>query len=110
MKKEREEKSGLLTACVLEEQFSPSCLSLKRKHRREKYVHAVNLAYTTLYTAKHRTVILISSLDDEVVKKLHMIPCHDLNEAIKLAYKITNKEHPKITLLPHGINALLEFE
>lgn len=80
------------------------------KMRREKYVHAVNLAYTTLYTAKHRTVILISSLDDEVVKKLHMIPCHDLNEAIKLAYKITNKEHPKITLLPHGINALLEFE
>lgn len=95
---------------VFEEALKLNDLEVIDKMRREKYVHGVNLAYTTLYTAKHRKVILISSLDDETVRGLNMIPCHDLNEAINMAYNLCNEEKPKITLLPYGINTVIEME
>ncbi len=63
-------------------------------------------AYKTAYTANHRKVILISSLDDNIVKDFNMIPSHDLDEAMKLAYEICGVENPKITLMPYGGNTL----
>jgi len=63
-------------------------------------------AYKTAYTAKYRKVVLISSLDDELVKNFNMIPCHNLDEAVRMAYNMCNYEEPKITLMPYGGNTL----
>ncbi|MGL5330418.1 MAG: nickel-dependent lactate racemase [Peptostreptococcaceae bacterium] len=63
-------------------------------------------AYKTAYTARYRKVILISDIDDKIVSDFNMIPCHDLDEALKMAYKIAEKENPKITLMPYGGNTL----
>lgn len=63
-------------------------------------------AYKTAYTAKYRKVILISSLDDDTVRDFNMIPCHNLNEAMSMAYEICKEENPKITLMPYGGNTL----
>lgn len=63
-------------------------------------------AYKTAYTAKYRKVIIISDIDDETVKDFNMIPCHDLDEAMKIAYEMCKEENPKITLMPYGGNTL----
>lgn len=64
------------------------------------------VAYKTAFTSIHRKVILISSLDDELVKSFNMIPCHNLDEALKMAYDICDLKEPKITLMPYGGNTL----
>ncbi|MGL5347756.1 MAG: nickel-dependent lactate racemase [Peptostreptococcaceae bacterium] len=64
------------------------------------------IAYKLAFTSVHRNVILISSLDDELVKGFNMIPCHDLNEAINMAYDLCRCDKPKITLMPYGGNTL----
>lgn len=64
------------------------------------------IAYKTAFTSIHRKLILISSLDDELVKEFNMIPCHDLDEAVKIAYEICGCDDHKITLMPYGGNTL----
>lgn len=64
------------------------------------------IAYKMVYTIQNRKVILVSSLDREVVNSFNMIPCNDLEEAIKLAYELSEVENPKVTLMPHGGNTL----
>lgn len=58
-------------------------------------------AYKTVYTAKYRKVVLISSLDDELVENFNMIPCHDLGGAVRMAYNLCDYEEPKIRLMPY---------
>lgn len=64
------------------------------------------IAYKIAFTSIHRKLILISSLDDELVKGFNMIPCHNLDEAVKMAHEICGYEDPKMTLMPYGGNTL----
>ena len=64
------------------------------------------IAYKVAFTSVHRKVILISSLDDDLVKEFNMIPCHDLEEGINMAYDLCGCDKPKITLMPYGGNTL----
>ncbi len=62
-------------------------------------------AYKTAYAAKNRRLILISSLPEETVKELGIIPANGLNEALSLAYKLSCP-NAKVTLMPYGGNTL----
>ncbi|SHJ98184.1 Nickel-dependent lactate racemase [Geosporobacter subterraneus DSM 17957] len=62
-------------------------------------------AYKAAYVAKYRKLVLLSSLEDEVVGRLGFIPARSMEEAISLAYSLAG-EQPKITLMPYGANTL----
>lgn len=52
-------------------------------------------------------VIYVSSLDHEIVKKMHMIPASTLSEAINLAKKILVKDNATITAIPDGVSVVV---
>lgn len=66
-------------------------------------------AYKTAYTAQYRKLILISSLPQETIKELGIIPSSSLEEALHLAYELSPKE-PKISIMPYGGNTLPIFQ
>lgn len=53
-------------------------------------------------------VIYISDMDEEAVKKMHMIPAHSLEEALRRAREILGKEDPTITAIPDGISVVVK--
>ncbi len=62
-------------------------------------------AYKTLYSSKHRKVFLVSSLEDEIVRKFGFIPVKSLKNAVELAYKLS-VDNPRIALIPYGGDTL----
>lgn len=62
-------------------------------------------AYKTAYAGIYRKLILISSLQREVVVQLGFIPAATLEEALSLAYTLSPSK-PKIRLMPYGGNTL----
>ncbi|ODA40807.1 nickel-dependent lactate racemase [Desulfosporosinus sp. BG] len=49
-------------------------------------------------------VILISSLPEDVVKRVKMIPAHSADEALQLAAQILGHQPDSVYLMPHGGN------
>jgi len=47
-------------------------------------------------------VILISSLPEEVVKRVKMIPAHSPAEALQLARQIMGHQPESVFIMPHG--------
>lgn len=62
-------------------------------------------AYKTLYSSKHRKVFLVSSLEDEIVRKFGFIPVKSLKNAVELVYKLS-VDNPRIALIPYGGDTL----
>ncbi len=56
--------------------------------------------------SKHR-IIFISSADDATIRQLHMIPAHDLAEAMDLADSLLGKPDGSITVIPEGVSSIL---
>ncbi|MBE7038413.1 MAG: nickel-dependent lactate racemase [Ruminococcaceae bacterium] len=54
------------------------------------------------------TVIYVSEMDDAIIEKMHMIPAHSIDEAIKKAKEILNKENPTITAIPDGVSVVVK--
>lgn len=52
-------------------------------------------------------VIYISDAPDEMIKAMHMIPCHSLPDAIKQAEEILNNPNATITAIPDGISVMV---
>jgi len=57
---------------------------------------------------KRARVIYISEIKDETVEKMHMIPAHSINEAIKKAKEILRKEEVTITAIPDGVGVIVK--
>ena len=57
---------------------------------------------------KKASVIYLSDAPDEMVKNMHMIPVHSLEEALKKAEKITGKTDGKITVIPDGVSVMVD--
>lgn len=53
------------------------------------------------------TVIYISDAPDEMIEKMHMIPCHSLSNAIETAEKILNNSNATVTAIPDGISVMV---
>ncbi len=52
-------------------------------------------------------VIYISEMQDDMVEKMHMIPAHSIDEAIKKAKELLSKEDVTITAIPDGISVVV---
>lgn len=52
-------------------------------------------------------VIFVSSCDDELVKGLHMIPAHSMEEALEKAKNIVNKDDYQVTVIPDGVSVIV---
>lgn len=55
----------------------------------------------------HATVVYVSEADDEIVKTMHMIPAHSIDEAIAKAKELLNKNDPTIVAIPDGISVMV---
>lgn len=53
------------------------------------------------------TVVYVSDAPDEMVKDMHMIPAHDLSEAISIAKRVVGKENASITAIPDGVAVMV---
>ena len=56
---------------------------------------------------KRASVIYVSDADDSLVRDLHMIPAHSIDEAIGIAKKILEKNTPSIVAIPDGIAVMV---
>jgi len=56
---------------------------------------------------KKASVIYVSGLPDGMVKDMHMIPAHSIEEALTLARRILAREDIKITAIPDGISVVV---
>ena len=54
------------------------------------------------------SVIYISEMDDKDVEKMHMIPAHSIDEAVKKAKEILGKDDVTITAIPDGIGVIVQ--
>ena len=54
------------------------------------------------------TVIFVSQVDPETVKKMHMIPATSLEEAMEMAKKMIGKDNPAITAIPDGVAVMVK--
>lgn len=55
----------------------------------------------------HARVILISSCPDDLVRDMHMIPAHGMDEALSLARKLS-PENPTFTVIPDGVSVIVK--
>ena len=53
------------------------------------------------------SVIYVSEAPDEMVKGLHMIPAHSLEEAMKLAEEMTGDANASLTAIPDGVSVMV---
>lgn len=53
------------------------------------------------------TVIYLSDAPDEMVKGLHMVPAHSLEEALQLAQEILKNPNATITAIPDGVSVMV---
>jgi nickel-dependent lactate racemase len=56
---------------------------------------------------KHARVIFISDAPDEMVRELHMIPAHSIDEAVKMAEEIVKDANASITVIPDGVSVIV---
>ena len=52
-------------------------------------------------------VVYMSDAPDEMVKGLHMIPVHSLEEAMKTAEEIVGNKDATITAIPDGVSVMV---
>ena len=55
----------------------------------------------------HANIIYVSDMDDSIVKKMHMLPAHSINESVELAKKLLKKEDIKIAAIPDGVSVIV---
>ena len=56
----------------------------------------------------HATVIYISDMDENIIKKMHMTPAKSVDEAIEIAKRLLKTESPKITAIPDGVSVIVK--
>lgn len=54
------------------------------------------------------SVIYISDMDDESVRKMHMTPAHSLQEAMSLAKEKLGREAVTVTAVPDGVSVIVK--
>ena len=56
------------------------------------------------------SVIYVSSMPDDMVESMHMIPAHSIGDALAIAKKIVAKEKPSIIAIPDGISVIVNSD
>ena len=77
-------------------------------HKRDETVPDQWEAQILVRILLHSRVIYVSQMPDETVKAMHMIPAHSIDEAIKKAKELLNKENVKIAVIPDGVSVIVK--
>lgn len=56
----------------------------------------------------HAKVIYISEMADDQVEKMHLIPAHSIDEALKKAKEILGKDEITVTAIPDGVGVMVQ--
>ena len=56
----------------------------------------------------HAPVIYVSEVEDETVRKMHMLPAHSIGEAITKAKTLLGKADVKIVAIPDGVSVMVK--
>lgn len=64
-------------------------------------------AQILLRIRQRATVIYVSDAPDQMVRDMHMIPAHDIGEAIRIAKCMVKNERASITAIPDGIAVMV---
>lgn len=56
----------------------------------------------------HSRVIYVSEMPDDIIKNMHMIPAHSIDEALTKAKNILGKEKIKIAAIPDGVSVVVK--
>jgi nickel-dependent lactate racemase len=56
---------------------------------------------------KHAQIIYISDAPDEMVRELHMIPAHSIDEAVQKAEELLGNPNASIVAIPDGISVIV---
>lgn len=64
-------------------------------------------AQIMLRVLRHARVIYVSDAPDELIRGLHMIPAHSMEEALKTAEVILGNPKASITVIPDGISVIV---
>ena len=54
------------------------------------------------------TVIFVSSCDDQMVKDMHLVPAHSMEEAFKLAKSLVKSDNYSVTVIPDGVAVMVK--
>jgi len=54
------------------------------------------------------TVIFVSDMEDTLVRQMHMIPAHSIDEALQLAKQQLGREDAKIVAIPDGVGVIVK--
>ena len=77
-------------------------------HKRDETVPDQWEAQILVRILLHSRVIYVSQMPDETVMAMHMIPAHSIDEAIKKAKELLNKENVKIAVIPDGVSVIVK--
>ena len=53
-------------------------------------------------------MIFVSSCSDQMVKDMHMIPAHSLEEAFELAKSLVRVDNYSVTVIPDGVAVMVK--
>lgn len=56
----------------------------------------------------HCRVIFVSSCEDSMIRDMHMIPAHDMTEAMQIAKELVGKDDYTVTVIPDGISVIVD--
>jgi len=56
----------------------------------------------------HASVIYVSDMEDDTVRKMHMTPAHSIEEAMELAKKLLGKETVQVAAIPDGVSVVVK--
>ena len=56
----------------------------------------------------HASVIYVSDMEDDTVRKMHMTPAHSIEEAMELAKKRLGKEKVQVAAIPDGVSVVVK--
>jgi len=55
----------------------------------------------------HAKVIYISEMPDEMIRKMHMIPAHSIEEGLRLARDLLGQEALRVVAIPDGVSVVV---
>lgn len=82
-------------------------MALFRKRSRAETVPDQWQTQILLRVLMHASVIYISELEDEIVRKMHMTPAHSIAEAMTIAKKLLGKSDIKVVAVPDGVSVIV---
>ncbi len=79
---------------------------LIQRLKSEKYPPGAQRAFIMAKVLEKTKIILISDMDPEIIKALHMLYASDISKALQMASHLLNKRSLDILILPHSMLTL----